>query len=57
MDLLKKLQGISDPRSTKGIFSRGANIYNSGSHSAHSGGGPQFGRPSKKAIQRRMGRK
>lgn len=35
----------SDPRGKQGIYSRGMNVYNGGSNSAHSGGGPQFGRP------------
>ena len=31
---LKKLQGISDPRSTRGMLSRGRNVYKGGSPSA-----------------------
>lgn len=53
-NLLKKLSGVKDSRSTQAIFSRGANIYNSGSHAAHKGGGQQFGRPRREAVLRRM---
>lgn len=38
---------MEDSRGPRGIFSRGANVYNGTSLSAHSGGGPQFGRPKK----------
>ena len=54
--LLKRLAGIKDSRGPVGIYSRGANVYPRGSH-AHSGGGYQYGRPRKTAIQRRMRRK
>lgn len=43
--LQRRLLGVNDPRGPQGIMSRGANVYNGGSPSAHSGGGPQFGRP------------
>lgn len=45
MNLQKRLQGIQDPRSSRGIASRGKNVYNATSHAAHHGGGIQFGRP------------
>lgn len=56
--------GVKDPRGIQGIFSRGANVYNGGTSSAHSGGGKQFGRPRKvtpnqlrrAAISRRLNR-
>ncbi len=41
----KRLTGIQDSRGPVGIAARGANIYRGGSHAAHSGGGPQYGRP------------
>lgn len=53
-NLLDKLLGLDDSRSTRGILSRGANVYKGGSASAHKGGGAQYGRPSKNAIQRRL---
>lgn len=55
--LMKELSGHQDSRSLKGILSRGANVYKGGSSRAHSGGGKQFGRPSKKAIKRRLEKK
>lgn len=51
---LHAVMGIVDGRSKTGIFSRGANVYNGVSKAAHKGGGPQFGRPKKKAIVRRL---
>lgn len=42
---IQRRLGIQDPRGFGGIFSAGAPVYNGGSPSAHSGGGPQFGRP------------
>lgn len=48
------LPGVKDSRGPVGIFSRGKNVYNGSSKAAHSGGGVQFGRPSKNAIRRRM---
>lgn len=41
----RRLQGLQDSRSRIGILSRGKNIYNGTSYAAHSGGGPQYGRP------------
>lgn len=55
--LLKELHGHKDSRSLKGILSRGANVYKGGSSRAHFGGGQQFGRPTKKAIKRRLEKK
>lgn len=43
--LERRMTGQGDPRGAPGIMSRGANVYGGGSMSAHSGGGPQFGRP------------
>jgi len=43
--LERRMTGQGDSRGPSGILSRGSNIYNGGSPSAHSGGGPQFGRP------------
>lgn len=40
------MTGQGDPRGASGIMARGANVYDGGSMSAQSGGGPQFGRPS-----------
>lgn len=59
--LQKRLLGQVDSRGMQGIFSRGKNIYHGGTNAAHSGGGPQYGRPRKRpnlqnAIQRRMKR-
>ena len=51
---LRRLQGVKDARGPVGIKARGKNVYNGGSRAAHSGGGVQFGRPSKNAIRRRM---
>lgn len=42
----RRLRGQKDSRSTQGIMSRGANVYNGGSNAAQRGGGSQFGRPS-----------
>jgi hypothetical protein len=56
-DLMRRLSGVKDSRGKIGIFSRGANIYNGGSKAAHQGGGVQFGRPRKEAIERRMRRR
>lgn len=41
----RRLTGQPDARGPAGIMSRGSNVYNGGSSAAHSGGGPQFGRP------------
>lgn len=41
----RRITGQPDSRGAQGIAARGANVYNGGSMSAHSGGGPQFGRP------------
>ena len=41
----RRLQGMKDPRSKTGIMSRGLNVYANGTYAAHTGGGPQFGRP------------
>lgn len=61
---IDNLRGIKDSRGPIGILSRGKNIYNGGSTAAHSGGGPQFGRPANgsmqqhdNAIARRLGQK
>lgn len=44
--ILRRLQGMRDPRSQVGILSRGKNVYGpGGSYAAQSGGGPQYGRP------------
>lgn len=58
----RRLLGHTEAAGKAGIFSRGKNIYNGVSHSAHRGGGPQFGRPTgskdvnrlKSAVSRRM---
>lgn len=50
----KKMAGEKDSRGPIGIFARGKNVYKGGSQAAHSGGGIQFGRPSKNAIRRRQ---
>lgn len=55
--LLRRLSGEKDSRGKIGIFSRGKNIYRGGSRSAHSGGGIQYGRPKKEALERRMRRR
>lgn len=55
--LLKELHGQPDSRGLKGILSRGKNVYKGTSSRAHAGGGKQFGRPSKKAIKRRLEKK
>lgn len=47
MPLGRRLAGELDSRSRQAIFSRGKNVYNGGTSAAHSGGGPQFGRPRK----------
>lgn len=53
--LLKKRQlGVRDSRGIVGILSRGKNVYRGGTPNAHSGGGPQFGRPSKDTVLRRL---
>lgn len=49
-NLMGKLQGNKDSRGLQGILSRGTNVYNGGSTAAHSGGGPQFGRPKKNPV-------
>lgn len=41
----RRMTGQGDSRGPSGILSRGTNVYNGGSPAAHSGGGPQFGRP------------
>lgn len=46
----RRLSGEQDSRGPKGIFSRGKNVYNGGTGAAHSGGGPQFGRPRKSVL-------
>lgn len=52
--LLRRLQGIKDSRGPIGMFSRGKNIYGGVSNAAHKGGGIQYGRPRKAALERRM---
>lgn len=42
---IERRLGIQDPRSTQGIMAAGAPVYRGGLGNAHSGGGPQFGRP------------
>lgn len=51
-NLLQSLSGEKDSRGIQGIFSRGKNVYHGGIGAAHSGGGPQFGRPSKPAVRK-----
>lgn len=41
---IQTLQGLKDARGPQGIYSRGANVYNSGSLAAQRGGGLQYGR-------------
>jgi hypothetical protein len=41
----RRLRGIHEPAGMVGILGRGRNVYGGGSNVAHSGGGPQFGRP------------
>lgn len=41
----RRLAGVRDSRGMSGIMGRGKNIYANGTYAAHSGGGPQFGRP------------
>lgn len=53
--LLKRIYGLTDARSKRGILSRGKNVYRGGLPNAHKGGGKQFGRPRKKAIAKRLG--
>jgi hypothetical protein len=55
--LQRKLMGVPDARGPVGILSRGANVYRGTSLHAHSGGGPQYGRPRKAAAMRRFGRR
>lgn len=63
--LERRFRGLRDPRGSSGIMSRGKNIYANGTFAAHSGGGPQFGRPVgsgdqnvlQSAIARRMGQR
>jgi hypothetical protein len=56
-ELLKKQQlGVRDSRGMVGILSRGKNVYRGGVPNAHSGGGPQYGRPSNDAVLRRLKR-
>lgn len=43
--LQKRLFGQQDSRGPVGMLARGKNVYNGASMAAHSGGGPQFGRP------------
>lgn len=50
---MDRLNGIQDSRGPKGILSRGKNVYNGGTSAAHSGGGPQFGRPRKPVFSNR----
>lgn len=45
MALQRRLLGQQDSRGPVGMLSRGANVYGGASMAAHSGGGPQFGRP------------
>jgi hypothetical protein len=52
--LIAKLQGQKDSRGLTGIMARGSNVYKAGVSRAQSGGGSQYGRPSKEAIQRRL---
>lgn len=58
MNVLQKLRGLHDARSSRGILARGKNVYNGGSSAAHRGGGNQYGRPKKgsykEAAMRRM---
>lgn len=54
--LQKVLQGHKDSRSLRGRITRGNNVYRGASLAAHRGGGIQFGRPSKAAIKRRLGK-
>lgn len=55
--LLRRLSGVKDSRGKIGMFSRGKNVYNGVSSAAHKGGGIQFGRPKKAALERRMRRR
>lgn len=41
----RRLMGLRQAGSMSGVLSRGKNIYNGVTYAAHSGGGPQFGRP------------
>lgn len=41
----RRLQGITDPRGSTGIMSRGSNVYSGGLPAARTGGGPGIGRP------------
>lgn len=41
---VQEMQGLKDSRGPVGIYSRGANVYNSGSLAAQRGGGIQYGR-------------
>lgn len=50
--LLKKLMGFQDSRGPVGMYSRGTNVYNGTTNSAHIGGGAQFGRPPNQPPQR-----
>lgn len=43
-DVLKRLQGIKDPRGLMGEMARGKNMY-PGGDAARTGGGPDIGRP------------
>ena len=43
-DVLKRLQGIKDPRGLMGEMARGTNMY-PGGDAARTGGGPNIGRP------------
>lgn len=52
--LIATLQGQKDSRGLTGIMARGTNVYKGGVSRAQSGGGSQYGRPTKEAIQRRL---
>jgi len=41
----RRLQGLIEPRGSRGTLSRGRTIYKGGMTNAHRGGGYQFGRP------------
>ena len=58
MALLSGTGGMNDSRSSKGIMSRGANVYKSGTAQANRGLGSLGGKvqPNKLAITRRLGR-
>lgn len=41
----RRMTGQPDSRGPQGMMARGSNVYRGGAPNAHSGGGPQFGRP------------